>query len=232
MSAGRRESWRTRALRALLAPLVALVLRALGATWRIETIGENPFAKVPPGAILAAQWHEDILITAVVFRDRGGRTPVSRSRDGEHIAAVLRHLGFREALRGSSSRGASAALRGVVRAIEQREPVSMMVDGPRGPARVAKVGVVAAARLSGEPLLPVALVSRPCIRFRSWDRTQLPLPFARVVVGFGERMAVDRGASDEEQERMCAVLDRKLAELHESASAQLAGHPAGNHATH
>jgi hypothetical protein len=227
MGAGRRrESWQTRLLRRLLAPLVAFVLRALGATWRIETLGEDPFARTPPGRLLAALWHEDILVTAVVFRDRGGRTPVSRSRDGEHIAAVLRHLGFRDALRGSSSRGASAALRGVVRAVEDGEPVALMVDGPRGPARVAKIGVVAAARLSGEPLRPVALVARPCIRFGSWDRMQLPLPFARVVVGFGEPIRVERGASDEEQEAVCRELDRKLGELRESATRHM--RPAGN----
>jgi lysophospholipid acyltransferase (LPLAT)-like uncharacterized protein len=82
--------------------------------------------------------------------------------------------------------------------------------------------VVAAARLSGEPILPVALVARPRIRFRSWDRTQLPLPFARVVVGFGERIRVERSATDEEQDRVCRVLDGQLVELRATATGRLA----------
>ena len=232
-SAGRRrESWRTRAMRSLLAPLVALALRALGVTWRVESVGEDPRAQTPWPPILAALWHEDVLVSATVFRDSGGRLPVSHSRDGEHIAAVMHHLGFGDPPRGSSSRGGSAALRGIVRAVHQGDPVALLVDGPKGPPRVAKVGVAAAARLSGEPILPVVFVSRPCVRFRSWDRTQLPLPFARVVVGWGERLAVARDASDADQERTCRELDERMHRLRERAGARLTGRPRGNSSSH
>jgi lysophospholipid acyltransferase (LPLAT)-like uncharacterized protein len=228
MGAGRRETWRTRALRRVLAPLVAFALRALGATWRFEDMGRSPFATSPPAPILAALWHEDILVSVVAFRDRGARTSVSRSRDGENIAAVLRYLGFGEAIRGSSSRGASSSLRGLVRVVREGGEVSVLVDGPRGPARVAKVGVVAAARLSGQPILPVVLVARPCLRFRSWDRTQLPLPFARIVVGWGECIPVPADTSDEEQAGIARALDLAMSRLREAAEARLSIPPGGN----
>jgi lysophospholipid acyltransferase (LPLAT)-like uncharacterized protein len=232
---GRRESHRLGALRRLVAPLVALALRALGATWRVESVGENPFDRTPRSPILAALWHEDMLVSVVVFRDRGGRITVSRSRDGEHISAVLLHLGFGEPVRGSSSRGGTSALRALVRAVQEGAPVAFLVDGPRGPARVSKLGVVAAARLSGEPIIPVAMVSRPCLRFRSWDRTQLPLPFARIVVGWGERIPVAAGASDAEQEEIRLVLDRELARVRDLARARLgpsAQKPPGGPSSH
>ena len=195
----------------------------LGSTWRVESLGEDPFAQPVRPTILAALFHEDVLVSATVFRDSGVRVPISRSRDGEHITAVVRHLGLGEPPRGSSSRGGSAALRGIVRAVRDTGIVAVLVDGPRGPAREPKVGVVAAARLSGEPVLPVVLVARPRIRFASWDRTQLPLPFARIVVGWGERLPVPRHADEDEEEQARLELGRRLRDLREAARAHLRG---------
>lgn len=56
-------------------------------------------------------------------------------------------------------------------------------DGPWGPRRVAKPGVLLLARQSGLPILPVAVSARPSLRLaRRWDRQLLPLPFSRLRV--------------------------------------------------
>jgi lysophospholipid acyltransferase (LPLAT)-like uncharacterized protein len=227
MAQRRNESRRQRRLRAVLAPVVAWALRALGASWRVEFRGDDPF--VPPEGeserrpFLAALWHEDVIAAATVFRDTGVQVPVSLSRDGSHITAVMRRLGLGDPPRGSSSRSGSAALRGVVRAVRETGLVAMLVDGPRGPARQPKPGIVAAARLSGEPILPVALEARPCLRFGSWDRTKLPLPFARVVVGYGERLSVGRDVSGSDQEVLLDELQQRLVQLGEAGRARLEG---------
>lgn len=220
-TSGRRESWGHRLARRLLAPPVAWLLRALAASWRIESLGDDPFAKPVRPPILAAIWHQDVIVAASVFRDSGAVVPVSRSRDGTHISAVMRHLGLGDPTRGSSSRGGTRALRGLVRAIRAGGAVAMMIDGPKGPPRVAKPGILAAARLSGEPVLPVALVARPRIRFRSWDRTQLPLPFARMVIGWGQLLPVAREASEQDEEAARLELETRLTRLRDAAWARL-----------
>jgi lysophospholipid acyltransferase (LPLAT)-like uncharacterized protein len=97
--------------------------------------------------------------------------------------------------------------------------VVLLVDGPKGPAYVAKSGVISAARMGGVPVLPTAFASRPSYRFASWDRMVLPLPFARVIVHYDEPLAVPRDASDEQIETLRAALDQRLrtrtAELYE-----------------
>ena len=192
--------------------LSALALRAIGATWRTSAEGRNPLEH-DSGAAIGVVWHENVLLLAHHFRDRGFSVAVSRSRDGEWISAAMTPLGYREPVRGSSSRGGAAALRGLVRLVRAGTTVSILADGPRGPAHVSKLGPVALARLSGVALTPVAFHASRAIRFRSWDRTVLPLPFARVRNRYGDPIAVPNDADEREEERLRGELDRALAEL-------------------
>jgi hypothetical protein len=218
-SGSRAERRGVRALRALWMWPAAWLLRALAASWRVEVRGDDPFAA--GGPVLAATWHEGGLIAAGLYRDRGFHVLVSRSRDGEHIAAVLARLGFGESSRGSSSRAGAQALLGARRILAQGRVAGILVDGPRGPVRVAKTGVISAARLAGVPVWPMAFAGRPCLRFASWDRMRLPLPFARVVVHFGEPFPVPREVTDAEIEALRARFEERLLALTRALDAEL-----------
>jgi lysophospholipid acyltransferase (LPLAT)-like uncharacterized protein len=172
----------------------ALSIRALGGTWRLSSEGPDPFAG--PRPVLGAVWHQGLLVAAYRWRARGVAVPVSRSRDGDLIDGVLRRLGFAESPRGSSSRGASGLLRALIRIARQGTVVAVLPDGPRGPARVAKPGIVALASATGAALVPVGVAARPCLRFGSWDGTMLPLPFARVHCVYGSPLFVPKRPPD------------------------------------
>jgi lysophospholipid acyltransferase (LPLAT)-like uncharacterized protein len=66
----------------------------------------------------------------------------------------------------------------------------MTPDGPRGPARVAKPGAVAAAQRSGAAIMPVGIGASPAWRAPSWDRFLVPSPFAKVRMVYGEPFGV------------------------------------------
>jgi hypothetical protein len=199
----------------------AWLLRALAATWRIEVRGADPLRDAGP--LLAGMWHENGLVAAGVYRDRGYHVLVSRSRDGERIDRVLARLGFGQSSRGSSSRAGAQALLGARRILATGGVAGILVDGPRGPARVAKSGAISAARVSGVPVWPVAFAARPCLRFASWDRMRLPLPFARVILRFGEPLAVPREASDADVEALRARFEARLLVLAREVDAELEG---------
>lgn len=198
----------------------ALFLRALGSTWRISTEGPTPF-DTGSGPHLGAMWHRNALIGSFLFRDQGISAPVSRSRDGEFITRLLLNLGYRMPPRGSSSRGGAGALRALVRMVREGSTVAIQTDGPTGPARVSKIGMVSLARLTERPISPLTISARPCIQFGSWDGTLLPLPFARVLCSYGPAIAVPRDVTPEEEERLRAELDRELNRLTDEADARL-----------
>lgn len=202
--------------------LTAALLRLLGATWRIELVGSDPRGSDGPGsAQLAALFHESMLPCAWLYRAHGYSVAVSRSRDGDLIGATLRALGYTDPARGSSSRGGSAALRGLLRHLEKGTTTAVLVDGPRGPARVAKTGVIVLARLADVPIQPVAFSARPAIRLKSWDRSLIPLPFARVVCAYGEPIAPESVQDESGEQTSARRLDEALVALHHEADGLL-----------
>ncbi len=217
---------------AIFGAVTALLVRAIGATWRLEQLGSDPrrdpnrehSETAEPGQ-LAAFFHESLLPAAWYYRDRRYTAAVSRSRDGDLVGATLQALGYAAPARGSSSRGGSAALRGLLRHLDRGTTVSVLVDGPRGPAHVSKPGIIALARMADRPIQPVAFAASPAIRLRSWDRSLIPLPFARVVCAYGEPLPVPQGGegppSTEEEEAHARQLDQHLEALARKAEAQL-----------
>lgn len=205
----------------LLIGVIAGAVRVLGRTWRVELRGANPLDEPSHGPILAAVWHRNLLMGAYIFRDHDVHVPISLSRDGGQVAAVAASLGFADPPRGSSSRGRFMLVKTMIRLLRSGAVMAVLVDGPRGPARLSKGGVMQVARMTSTPVVPIAFSARPCLRFGSWDRMILPLPFARVVCEFGEGLhpaTLDPASFDETAQlaldaRLNPMTDRLDAEL-------------------
>ncbi len=171
-----------------------------------------------PRAALAL-WHGRLL--AGIFG--GGKFCVgsmaSQSPDGEVAARAAEALGVR-IVRGSSTRGGQKALLRLFNLVESGEVcrAGLTVDGPKGPARQVKLGIVTLARRFGVPILPASFSSRPYWMLRSWDRMVLAPPFSRMILGVGSPMMVRDDLSDEEValqlgraiDRLTEELDREL----------------------
>lgn len=198
-------------------PVVALlaeaVARPLAATWRWRgpADGSGLRAVRPPVSLepaIYALWHEHLLPLAFAHRGQGVTALVSGHRDGEILTRVLRRLGHRAA-RGSSTRGGKEGLREMLEAAEVGHPLAFTPDGPRGPARRCKPGVVRAAAETGLPVIPLSAAASAGRRLGSWDRFLVPAPFARVVVSRGDPLEVPADVTgarnrdrDEEVERV------------------------------
>jgi len=203
--------------RAWLAALAALVVRTLGATWRVEQSDPAP-ARAP---FVLVAWHQGLLVAAYLHRDRGLWVPLSWSRDGDLAEGVLRRLGFARAPRGSSSRGGSALLREMIRRVRAGESGGVLPDGPHGPAFEAKPGVLALAAATGVQLVPIGIAAAPARRLGSWDRVLVPLPFARVRVHYGTALEVPRSANAAELEAARVRLSEELDRLGREAEARV-----------
>jgi lysophospholipid acyltransferase (LPLAT)-like uncharacterized protein len=214
-----RDSRRYRVFLAVAGFVGALLLRLLGASWRVRVIGEDPFSR--EGPLVATTWHRGLLIAAYCFRNRGIVVPVSQSRDGDLGSSLLRYLGFAATARGSSSRGATGLLRNLIRQARAGRPVAILPDGPRGPAGRAKPGVIAVARASGALLVPIGVSASPAKQFGSWDRAILPLPFARVTCSYGEPIQVPKKATGEALEELRSELEATLDRLNLQLDAEL-----------
>jgi len=165
--------------------------RGLAATWRFQVDGREHHDLAARGPFVYALWHHALLPLLWWHRHRGITLLVSRHRDGELLAAPATRLGYRLA-RGSSTRGGAGGLRALLRDLESGGVVAVTPDGPAGPARQVKPGVLRAAAAAGVPILPVTAVASPAWRLRTWDRLLVPRPFATVRVRYGAPLLPER----------------------------------------
>jgi lysophospholipid acyltransferase (LPLAT)-like uncharacterized protein len=203
-----------------------LIVRALAVTLRVVRHDEHHWHAVRErrrGWVWACL-HGRMFVPVWVHRGEDITTLVSRSRDGELVARLVEGLGHATE-RGSSHRGGAEGLRRMIAAL-RRGPVAMMVDGPRGPREVPKIGTVALARAGGVPVLPITASAERAWTFSSWDRFQLPRPFSRVHLLYGEPMVVERSAKGEALEQARASLQARLVALRVRAD-ELAGREPG-----
>jgi lysophospholipid acyltransferase (LPLAT)-like uncharacterized protein len=104
-----------------------------------------------------------------------------------------------KAVRGSSSRhGMSAALAALRKADDARNDITITPDGPRGPIYRLQPGVLRLAQATGRPIVAIDNRTEWKIELNSWDRFQIPLPFARCYLKLTEPIHVPPDATEED----------------------------------
>lgn len=202
----------------LAAAVIYGFIRCLAATVRFELDDTSGFFTIAPGEkIIFAIWHNRLSLCLILYqRYVASRAPgrrmaaiVSASKDGGLLARILEHFGV-EPVRGSSSRRGPQALRELISWGERGFDLAVTPDGPRGPCYVVQEGVISTAQLTGLPIVPVSYHLGWKIRAKSWDRFQVPLPFARCRIKTGPVLRVPREASDAEREALRQQLEQSL----------------------
>ena len=194
-------------------------IAALGSTlrWRTEGLEHLDTIARSGRQPVMAFWHGRILSATYFFRRRGIVVMTSENFDGEWIAGIIERFGYGTA-RGSTSRGARKALLQLTREMAAGRPAGFTVDGPRGPARIAQPGAVWLAQATGNPVLPFHLEADRHWSLRSWDRTQIPKPFATVALAVGEPFDVPPDAGDGAIEEARRKLEERLKALEARAT--------------
>jgi hypothetical protein len=223
-------SWRRSRLKRFQVAAIAAIgyrlIELLALTLRLRVEGREHMDAIAASGrpYIVSFWHGRILPLSLYFRGRGIVVITSENFDGEWIARIIGRLGYGTA-RGSSSRNARAATLQLLRDIRAGRSTAFTLDGPRGPARIAKPGAVWLASVAGAPLLPVHAECERNWELRSWDRTQIPKPFSRVHMVIGRPIELPEGLSDDAQEQACRDLEAALDGLRRRAC-ELAGREA------
>lgn len=167
-----------------------------------------------PGPFIMAMWHGR-LISLPLLRvvDKPIVALISGHRDGRIISKVGAIFGI-QTVTGSSSKGGMRAVRELMRFAREGHCLFLTPDGPRGPRMHFNEGVLDIARLTGLPIVPVTISPRRAVIFKgSWDRMFLPLPFTKIVIRWGEPIAIepeaDRGAVAAQLETALSAVQRE-----------------------
>jgi hypothetical protein len=179
------------------------LVRALGATWRYEISHDSDVVRLRAEStpIVFALWHGQLLPLLFHHRGQGVAVLISEHADGEIIARIATALGYRT-VRGSTSHGAARALIGLTRVIEDGGDLAVTPDGPRGPAKSFAPGVAIVAGRTGAPMIGAAVNVSRAWRLKSWDRFQIPKPFAKIRVAYSDAVYVEQNGAHDSTERV------------------------------
>ena len=201
--------------------LMACLIHALGWTLREREIGRLEWSlRASRENAMWSLWHETLALGVWFYRRRRIHVMISTRRDGERIAQVTQRLGYAP-VRGSTSKGSLGATRRLVAALRSGERAAITPDGPRGPRRQAQPGLVAAARLSGRPVVAIGIGVQRGWRLNSWDRFVIPKPFSRVCYAYSDPVWVPReGGTDVDY---LALIQREMDRVTTVAEAAASG---------
>ena len=168
----------------------------------------------PQQARIFCFWHGRQLMMPFLFRsDRKVKIPVytliSQHSDGRIIARAVRWLGIRS-VAGSSTRGGRRALQKLTKKVIEGNHLAITPDGPKGPLRKLKPGVVRIAQSSGATIYPCAYAAENVWEFSSWDKMILPKPFTRGVYYVGEGIQLGSGGKEELDDAGLQMVEDRL----------------------
>jgi 3-deoxy-D-manno-octulosonic-acid transferase len=161
---------------------------------------------------IVACWHGQFMMVAALRPENiKVAAMVAKHGDAELIGEAMLALDV-ELIRGAGAgsrrrdRGGASALRASVSALADGYSLVMTADVPPGPARVAGAGIVAIARFSGRPIVPVAVASKHFASFDTWSRLTFNLPYSTLAFVAGNPIEVPSNAD-------ANVLESKRLEL-------------------
>ena len=157
--------------------MLNIVLKLLVLSWRVKF--EKPLPTGEP--VVIGLWHQDLPACLAAFKYRNIAVLISKSNDGSKFAKLSKSLGY-DVFRGSGS-GGQSEVRHLLKALSEGRSAGMALDGPKGPALIAKPGAEWLSRKATKPLVEVNVKYSHAIRLKkSWDKTFIPLPFSRVFI--------------------------------------------------
>ena len=154
--------------------------------WRIEGASNYKNLIKKNQSVIISIWHGRVLTFVKQLSKKHHYAVAGTHNDAEIISRICLDIGW-NVIRGSSSDKGKEALEGIVNALNiPGSLVAITPDGPKGPAKIPKAGVIKAAQLTGSPIIPAAAHCTKHWGFTNWDTFYIPKPFGRIEVIYGD----------------------------------------------
>lgn len=190
-------------LNTLLTSIIFRILNLYTMTLRVQFEGMEKIQKhlESGGKIIVPSWHQRFFAGFFLPKifELSPCIMISRSRDGDFISKVVQRIGWIPA-RGSSSRGGREALRAMVQGVNENKIGGHIVDGPTGPPRIIKPGLISLAQSANAVICPAFVAYEKAWIANSWDRFMVPKPFSRILLRFGSIITVPEITGDDQFE--------------------------------
>lgn len=175
-------------------------------TQRIEYIGTENLASSPNH--IYCFWHENLPIHfAVNTRIKEPQIWLQHPMlFMKPIHMTAKWMGVKELAYGSSGNKGKAALNRVMSQLENGYSTMINPDGPAGPPKKLKPGVLIMAKETGVPIIPVTMDASFKWVLNTWDRKKFPYPFSKITVRYHAPIYIQGDFTDADIKKLEAIL--------------------------
>lgn len=198
-------------MKTVLIYIFVFLARLILKTIRYQIDGLDRYEKIKGSGkrVVFAIWHGQLALFYPMAYYSKPCGIVSRSKDGELAARIIKYFGF-DSVRGSSSRAGAIAIMEAEKYLKEGYDIVVTVDGPKGPRFSVKNGAIYISKRFDCVIIPVVASINRYKMFKSWDKFIFPSPFARLTIFLGEPIytskIIDKDAIKRESENLQKIM--------------------------
>ena len=167
--------------------------------WHVSGLDKLQRAIERNRPIMLCSWHARFLYAVYFFKkDKTSNLwAVSSTHEDSQIMAHFLNRSSIGLIKGSSTRGWDNVIKKMLRVFKKTNSIIAITnDGPKGPAREAKLGSYKIAVKSDAQIIAISCNSTRYWEARSWDKLRLPKPFGEIYIDFSDPMDVKGGVKN------------------------------------
>ena len=182
---------------------VSLILKILYSTNKFHIKGKEKIAKLHKKnqSVLVSTWHSNLLSVFYNLRSLDVHALAGTHNDAELISQVALKWGWKM-IRGSSKEDGSIAYKEILKILKtQGSIVFITPDGPTGPPKIPKPGIIRAAQATSAAIIPTSVFATKRWGFTNWDTFYLEKPFGEIFIHYGDPIYLEKELSYKEAEK-------------------------------
>ena len=172
---------------------VSAILKLLYSTNKYHVSGKKNIQRMKKlgKSVIISTWHANLLSVFYNLRNLDVHALAGTHKDAELISQVALKWGWKM-IRGSSKEDGSRAYKGILKTLSIPNSILFITpDGPTGPAKQPKPGVIRAAQATQAAIIPTSVISTKHWGFTNWDTFYLEKPFGEIFISYGEPIFID-----------------------------------------
>ena len=156
----------------------------------LDTIKKNQ-------SVIISVWHGQLLSSLYDLRNENVNAVAGTHADAELISRIAISWGW-NMIRGSSKERGDTAYKSMIRCLQDPGTILFITpDGPTGPPKIPKLGVIRAAQATQSAIIPTSVFSSKRWGFTNWDTFYLEKPFGKIYIEYGKPILFDKNSDQE-----------------------------------
>ena len=158
-------------------------------------------------SVILCVWHSRLLSVVHDLKNEKVSALAGTHKDADIISKIAAFWGW-NMIRGSSKERGDTAYRKIFKLLKKKQRILFITpDGPTGPPKVPKLGIIRASQKTNTKIIPIGVHSTRNWGFTNWDTFFLEKPFGKVFIEYGSPIQFEK---NENTEKCIEVLIKKM----------------------